>query len=40
MERSILDPIAERDNAAHPDALLLRGGDLVADPLAGSSLPE
>ena len=35
MERPVLDPIAERNDAAHPDALPLRGGDLVADPLAG-----
>ena len=35
VQRPVLDPIAERDHAAHPDALPLRGGDLVADPLAG-----
>src|SRR5271166_5471516 len=35
MERPVLDPIADRNHAAHPDALLLRGGDLVPDPLAG-----
>ena len=34
MQRAVLDPIAERDDPAHPEALLLRGGDLVADPLA------
>ena len=34
MERPVLDPIAERNDAPHPDALPLRGGDLVADPLA------
>ena len=36
LERSVLDSIAKRHNAAHPDALLLRSGDLVADPLAGN----
>ena len=35
VERPVLDPIAERNYAAHPDALLLRGGDLVSDPFAG-----
>src|SRR5258708_6222269 len=35
VERSVLDSIAQRDNPAHPDALLLRSGDLVADPFAG-----
>src|SRR6202007_744010 len=34
MARPVLDPIAERNHASHPDALPLRGGDLVADPLA------
>ena len=29
------DVVAERRQAAHPHALPLRGGDLVADPLAG-----
>ena len=33
MERPVLDPIAERNHAPHPDALPLRGGDLVPDPL-------
>jgi hypothetical protein len=33
MERAILDPISERNDASHPDALPLRGGDLVPDPL-------
>src|ERR1700684_4114681 len=33
IERPILDPIAERNHASHPDALPLRGGDLVSDPL-------
>jgi hypothetical protein len=31
----ILEVVAERDQAAHPQAFLLGGGDLVADPLAG-----
>ena len=31
----ILDVVAERRQAAHPHALLLRRGDLVADSLAG-----
>src|SRR5215831_17152578 len=31
----IPDIIAERRQSAHPHALLLRRGDLVADPLAG-----
>src|SRR5208337_2243189 len=35
MERPIIDPIAERNHAAHPDALLLRGGDLVPNAFAG-----
>jgi hypothetical protein len=35
MERPVLDPISEGNDAAHPDALLLGGGDLVPDPLAG-----
>src|ERR1700733_9863203 len=35
MERPVLDPIAQRHDAAHPDALPLRGGDLVSDPLTG-----
>jgi hypothetical protein len=34
MESAVFDPVAERDRSAHPDALPLRGGDLVADPLA------
>src|SRR5271163_3904004 len=34
VQRPVLDPITERNHAAHPDALLLRGGDLVSDPLA------
>ena len=33
MERPVLDPIAERNDAPHPDALPLLGGDL-AHPLA------
>src|SRR3984885_8699164 len=35
MERPVLDLIAKRNHASHPDALPLRGGDLVPDPLAG-----
>ena len=35
MERAVLDPIAKGNHAPHPDALPLRGGDLVSDPLAG-----
>src|SRR5277367_1806808 len=34
VERPVLDPIAERNHAAHPNALLLRGSDLVTYPLA------
>ena len=34
MERPALDPITERHHAAHPDALLLRGGDFVPDAFA------
>jgi hypothetical protein len=30
---SILDPVAQRDHAAHPHPLLLGSGDLVPDPL-------
>jgi len=33
MERPVLDPISERNDASHPDAFPLRGGDLVSDPL-------
>ena len=33
MKRPVLDPIAEGNDASHPDALPLRGGDLVPDPL-------
>ncbi len=35
MERPALDPIAERNHAAHPDALLLRCCDLVPNAFAG-----
>ena len=31
MKRAVLDPVAKRHHAPHPQALLLRGGDLVAD---------
>src|SRR5437764_4112992 len=34
-ERALVGVIAQRDISAHPHALLLRGGDLVADALAG-----
>jgi hypothetical protein len=34
MERPVLDPISERNDAPHPDAFPLRGGDLIPDPLA------
>src|ERR1700722_16922810 len=34
MQRAVLDPVAQRDYAAHPHPLLLRSGDLVPDPLA------
>src|SRR6266481_3734665 len=34
-ERARARVIAERHNTAHPHALLLRGGDLVADPFTG-----
>src|SRR6202030_3053413 len=34
MQRPILNAIAERDHPAHPDAPLLRGGDLVPYALA------
>src|SRR5207247_8048487 len=34
-ERAFARIIAERRVTAHPHALLLRGGDLVADPFAG-----
>jgi hypothetical protein len=30
-----MQPVAERNHPAHPYALFLRGGDLVANPLAG-----
>ena len=32
---AILDAVAERHHSTHPDALLLGGGDLVPDALAG-----
>ena len=32
---AVFDPVAERNRSAHPDALPFRGGDLVADTLAG-----
>ena len=35
VEGAVLDPVAERNRPAHPDALPLRGRDLVADSLAG-----
>ena len=35
MEGAVFDPVAQRNRSAHPDALPLRGGDLVADSLAG-----
>jgi hypothetical protein len=31
MKRAVLDPVAKRHPAPHPQALLLRGGDLVAN---------
>ena len=34
MQRPVLDPEPERDDAAHPEPLLLRRRDLVADALA------
>jgi hypothetical protein len=34
VQGAVLDPVAQRDHAAHPHSLLLRGGDLVPDPLA------
>ncbi len=34
VESAVLDPVAEWNRSAHPDALPLRGGDLVADSLA------
>jgi hypothetical protein len=34
-ELAVLRLITERRHAAHPHAFLLRGGDLVADALAG-----
>src|SRR5580693_7741412 len=33
VERPVLDPISERNDTSHPDALPLRGGDLVPDSL-------
>ena len=35
MECPVLDPVAKRNHSAHPDALLLRRGDLVPDAFAG-----
>ena len=35
MEGAVFDPVAEGNRSAHPDALPLQGGDLVADSLAG-----
>ena len=34
VQRPVFDPVAERDHPAHPNPLLLRGGDLLTDPLA------
>src|ERR1700744_6541493 len=34
VESAVLDPVAEWNRSAHPDALPFRGGDLVADSLA------
>ena len=34
-ELAVLDTVAEWRNAAHPQTLLFRRGDLVPDPLAG-----
>src|ERR1700730_16574751 len=34
-KRALARVVAERHNTAHPHPLLLRGGDLVADPFAG-----
>src|ERR1700730_12642356 len=34
-ERALVGVVAKRDIAAHPHALLLRGGDLVADAFTG-----
>jgi hypothetical protein len=34
VQSAILDPIAQRNHAAHPHPLLLRSGDLVPNPLA------
>jgi hypothetical protein len=31
VKRAVLDPVAKRHHAPHPQALLLRGGDLIAD---------
>ena len=33
VQGAILDPVAQRNHAAHPHPLLLRSGDLVSDPL-------
>ena len=35
MESAVFDTVGDRDRSAHPNALPLRGGDLVADSLAG-----
>ena len=34
-ELAVFDLVAERREPAHPEPLLFRGGDLVADALAG-----
>src|ERR1700722_4149968 len=34
MQRAVLDPVAQRDYAAHPHSLLFRSRDLISDPLA------
>ena len=34
VQSAILDPIAQRNHAAHPHSFLLRSGDLVPNPLA------
>ena len=35
VQTALLDPVAQRDYAAHPHSLLFRSRDLISDPLAG-----
>jgi hypothetical protein len=40
VQGAILDPVAQRDYAAHPHSLLFRSRDLISDPPARDLPPE